>query len=457
MRPTQRSRPQGDDLRVDLPTSTPSTPAPRRRWFLGIAAGNFLVLLDTSILNVALPDVRSDLGASAAQLPWAVTAYTVVFASLLLAAGATADRLGPLRLYRTAVAGFALLSLLCAAAPTMGALIGGRALLGVAAAGMVPPSLALLVGLYPDPRRRAHAIGAWAAVTSIGLLSGPLLGGLLVSFGGWRWVFLVNPPIALLALAASRGLIGGRPPQARPWDPSGLVLSAVGLGTLTFGLIDGGTGGWARPAPVAALGVSALAWVLLSVVEGRAQAPVLPPSLLRMPRVLADLVAAAVATLVFYGVLFSLTQWLQDVRGFSALETGLAFVPMTLPMCFLPWVCGRLVGRYGARPVIIGGLSAAVAAGGCLAAAGPGRSLGWVIAAEIALVLACTSTIPAATADMSAAAPPQLAATGQGALNAARQAGSALGVALMAPLASVRSVGAVIVIGSVLALLVVLG
>lgn len=177
--------------------------------FAGIAAGNFMIALDATILNVALPDMRSDLHASAAQLPWAVDAYTVVLAGLMPAAGSIADRWGPRRVYRVALAGFVLFSLLCALAPNAGVLIAGRALLGVPAAGLAPASMALLAALFPDADQRSRRIGASVAITGIGVVGGPVLSGALVALGGWRLVFLVNIPIALLTLAAlsSTGIV----------------------------------------------------------------------------------------------------------------------------------------------------------------------------------------------------------------------------------------------------------
>jgi DHA2 family methylenomycin A resistance protein-like MFS transporter len=182
----------------------------------------------------------------------------------------------------------------------------------------------------------------------------------------------------------------------------------------------------------------------LVVVERRAMSPVLPPALLRLPRVRADMVAGSVATLVFYGIFFALTLWLQDDRGLNPVQAGVLFLPMTLPMCVLPLVAGRLVARVGAGPVILAGLAADVASGMLLAFAGTDPSLAWVIGAQILLVLGSTLAIPAATADMAVAAPPELAATGQGAFNAARQAGSALGVAVLGTLPSLRSAGIVL-------------
>ncbi|MEE4490791.1 MFS transporter [Streptomyces sp. BE230] len=429
---------------------------PRRRGlFAGIAVGNFLVLLDASILNVALPDIRSDLHTGAAALPWAVDSYTIVFAGLLLAAGAVADRFGPRNVYRGALIAFGLVSLACAAAPNAGSLIGGRALLGVAAAGLVPASLALLAGLYADPGERARAIGTWAAVTSIGLIAGPVLGGVLVELGGWRLVFLVNPAIIAVTLLASRGLSSSRPDRVRTVDRSGIGLSILALAALTFGLIDAGTDGWARPVPLVALALSAVAFVALVFVERSAEAPILPPVLIGLPRVRADIIAGAMASFVFYGVLFALTQWMVTERGLSALETGLAFLPMTLPMCFMPLLTGRVVARIGARQVILVGLALDTVAGVVLGFASTDTPLALVIIAQVVLSFGSTLAIPAATADMAIAVPKELAATGQGAFNAARQAGSALGVAALAPLSTLTSSGAVLACGGALALILV--
>jgi DHA2 family methylenomycin A resistance protein-like MFS transporter len=435
---------------VAPPETPPATGTTLR--FFGIAAGNFLVLLDASVLTVALPDVQSDLNASDASLPWAVNAYTVVFAGLLLASGAIADRWGPRRIYRYALVGFTVFSLLCAIAPTIGLLIGGRALLGVAAAGLVPASLALLAALYPDKAQRSRMVGAWAALTSVGLVCGPIVGGVLVDAGGWRWVFLVNPPIALLALAFSGRLPAQSSGHRRQIDRLGLLLSVIALGALSFGLISGGTSGWRHPTPITSLALAALATALLIAVERRAVSPVLPPALLRLPRVRADIAAGSVASLIFYGVFFALTLWLQHERELTPTEAGIAFLPMTVPMCVLPLVAGRLVARFGARPVILVGLAADLVAGVLLAFVGPDGSLGWVIGAQIALVLGSTLAIPGATADMSMAAPPDLAATGQGAFNAARQAGSALGVALLGTLSTLSAAGTTLAVFAVIAI-----
>jgi len=424
--------------------------AARRRTglrFAGIAGGNFMVALDATILNVALPDMRAGLHAPAAALPWAVDAYTVVLAGLMLASGSIADRWGPRRVYRAALAGFAVFSLLCALAPNAGVLIAGRALLGVPAAGLVPASMALLVALYPEPAVRSRKIGALVSISGLGIVAGPVLGGALVAAGGWRLVFLVNVPVALLTLLGSRGLSTHRGGTAKPIDLTGLLLSIAGLTVLTFGLVDAGTGGWLRPRPAVALVIAAVAIALLPLAQRRAAAPVLPPSLMSLTRVRMDLVVAVMSQLIYYGLLFTLTQWMVNERGMSALQAGLAFLPMTVPVAFIPMLTGRLVVRFGSRPVMLAGMTLDLL-GGLLLATGDTSSLWIAFAVQILVGAGSPLAIPACIADMSTAVPLELAATGQGALNAARQTGTALGVAIFGTLAALSSTGLVLAAGA---------
>ncbi|MDC7336754.1 MFS transporter [Streptomyces lydicus] len=431
-------------------------PARSRLTFAGIAAGNLLVLLDTSVLNVAVPDVQRSLHPAAAALPWTVDAYTVVFAGLLLAGGVFADRWTARRVYRVALAAFAVLSALCAAAPDAGTLIAGRALLGAAGAGLVPASLALLIALNPDPARRTRAIGAWTALSGLGAAAGPVLGGGLVELGGWRLVFLINPPLALAALLLARRL--PKPPTrtVRALDRCGLLLSTAALGALTFGLVEAGLYGWASPYSWGPLAGALLALAALTAVERRIAAPVLPPALLALPRVRAAMVAAAVSCFAFFGGMYLLALWLQHTYALSPFEAGLAALPLTFPVWVMPFFTGRLVARYGARPVLLTGMSASVAAGVLLALCGGHHPpLALVVAAELALAATGTLSIPGAAAEMAVSAPPELAATGQGALNGVRQAGSALGVAVLGTLATLPAAGGVLLATGLVAVLLV--
>jgi DHA2 family methylenomycin A resistance protein-like MFS transporter len=316
----------------------------------------------------------------------------------------------------------------------------------------VPASLALLAGLYPDPKARSKAIGAWAGLSCLGLAAGPVLGGALVGVGGWRLVFLVNPPIALAAWVVARRLSGHRNADRKAFDFPGLALSTIGLGALAYGLVAAGTTDWTRLAPGLALALAAAVFGALAVVERRAAAPVLPPALLGLGRIRANLIAAVAANFVFYGLLFALTQWLQTERGLSPVLTGVAFLPMMLPMCFLPFLTGRLVHRFGARPLVLLALTLDIAVGGLLALVGPHSPLALVIGAQLVLAVGTTLAIPSITADMAVATPQQYAATGQGALNAARQAGSTLGVALLGTQTTVHSTGVVTGLGAAVAL-----
>ncbi|MGH4028917.1 MFS transporter [Actinomycetota bacterium Odt1-20B] len=441
-------------------TGAPQQVAPgarSRRTFLGIAAGNLLVLLDTSILNVAVPDVQSSLHPAAAALPWTVDAYTVVFAGLLLAGGVIADRWGARRVYLTALAAFAVLSALCALAPGAGALIAGRGLLGAAGAGLVPASLALLIHLNPDPARRTRAIGAWTALSGIGAAVGPVLGGALVELGGWRLVFLVNPPIALAALLLSRR-VPTPPARAarRPLDRPGLLLSTAGLGLLTFGLVEAGIEGWGSAAALLPVAAAVLAFAALALVERRAAAPVLPPALLALDRVRAAMVAAAVSCFAYFGGMYLFAVWLQRAYALTPFEAGLASLPIVFPVCVMPFFTGRLVARHGPRPVLLAGMTATVLAGLLLTLVTTSNPpLPLIVAAELALAATGTLSIPGAAAAMALSAPPAYAATSQGALNAVRQAGSALGVAVLGTLAGLSTAGWILCgVGAVAVLLV---
>lgn len=411
----------------------PADPRARSRFF-GITLGLLLVNFDATVLNVALPQIGADLHSSASALPWTADAYTVVVSGLLLAAGALADRFGSRRVFRAALLAFALFSVLCALAPDAGTLIAGRALLGVSAAGLMPASLALLRVLYPDPARRVRAVGSWAAVTTLGLAAGPALGGLLLGLGpagAWRLIFLVNPPFALLGFLLMRGI--GEPERGprQGIDVAGLLLSVLGLGSAAFGLIESGSAGWTGPAVLTAFVISILSFTALVHVERRAPHPALPPALLSLSRVRTAILAAGLTNFLWYGLWFALAVWLETVRHLSPLATGLFFLPATLPMSVVPPLTARAVARHGARRTMLTGFATYVAAAALLLALGAHAPLWTYALGALLFSLAAVQVVPSVTAEISLAAPARHAATGQGALYASRQAGSALGVAVV--------------------------
>ncbi|HEY3502234.1 MAG TPA: MFS transporter [Actinocatenispora sp.] len=392
---------------------------------LGVSLGYFLVLLDTTVLTVALPDVRRSLGGTVAGQQWAVTGYTVAFAALLLGAGTVADRYGARRVFAVGVAAFGVLSLAGAAAPTLWVLVGLRVLLGVAGACCLPASLALIARLYPAPAERARALGAWAAITGVALAAGPVVGGALVSLAGWRAVFLVNVPVAAAALLLTAGPALAAPRGTGRVDWVSQALAAVFLAFVTAGVIEAGAASpWALAAGLAALAV------LPALVrrQRRSPHPLVPPALLRVPAVRAALLSGAAVNFALSGTLFVVTLVLQDRYGAGPLLAGVAFLPLTLPTAFNPLVTGRLVARHGPRRPVLAGL-VLLTAGALVLAAAPGYP---VLAVGLALTgLGVSCALPALVTATVSAAPDGLAGTAAGLLNAVRQVGATVGVAAM--------------------------
>ncbi|MEV1008419.1 MFS transporter [Streptomyces sp. NPDC049881] len=413
--------------------TTALSPAPhrhRRRALTGISLGYFMVLLDMTVLSVAEPDLAASLGTSMAGLQWATTGYTVAFAALLLTAGAVADRHGAERVFRAGTAAFAAASLLSAAAPTLGALVLLRAVSGVAAAACVPASMAMIARLYPAPAERARAVAAWAAVSGAAVAAGPVLGGALVDAAGWRAVFLVNVPLGLLVLALTSGHAADCPRGDRRVDWWAQLTAAAVLALFTDALIAAGARAWTHTAwSAAGLAASAAAFRAL---ERRSHAPVLNRALLRSARVRAGLLAAAVVTFALTGALFVLPLLFQQERHLGPLETGLAFLPLTVPFAANPPFTGRIVARRGPRPPVLAGLGLLTGGGAVLGAAVlADAAYPWLALGLLATGFGVSYALPALVSALVGAAPEGTAGAVGGLLNAVRQVGATLGVAVM--------------------------
>jgi DHA2 family methylenomycin A resistance protein-like MFS transporter len=393
-----------------------------------------MVLLDMTVLSVAEPDLASSLHTSISGLQWAVTGYTVVFGSLLLSAGAVADRYGAHRVFRAGAAAFGLCSLLSALAPSLGVLIAFRAVLGAAGAACVPSSMAMIARLYPDGTERARAVAAWAAISGAAVAAGPVIGGALVDAAGWRAIFLVNLPISVLVLALVAGRAAVCPPGDRRIDWAAQLAACAALALLTDALIAAGSGSWLHAA-ASAVGTAA-AVAIFSVLERRSAHPVLSRALLRSGGVRAGLAAGAAVNFALNGSLFVLPLLLEQDRHLSAVATGLAFLPLTVPFMLNPPVTARLAARFGPLPPILAGL-ALLAAGGtelsCAARAGAGY--GWLALGLLLSGYGVSLVLPALVAAILSAAPQGTAGAAGGVLNAIRQAGATLGVAAMGALA----------------------
>lgn len=413
-------------------------PAPRRpgRVLVVMCAGMFLVLLDVTVVNVALPSIGPDLGTGPAGVQWVVDAYAVTIASLLLGGGAIGDRIGHRRVVMTGLALFGIASSVCALAPTAGALIAGRALQGVGAALLLPGSLAVIADAYPDRAAQARALGIWAGVSSLALPAGPLLGGALVTAGGWRLVFWINAPVVALALVAVPLVVSAALPEGeRRIDAPGLLAAAVALGALVFGVIEAGHHGLTAAAG-AALVVAVLAAAGLVVRERCAGAPMLPPDLLRRPAFVGPNLAALLMNLVINGTLFVATLDLQTVQHHSPLAAGVALLPLFVPLAALAPATGRLTARLGPRPVMLVGAVVAALGAAALLLVAPERGYAPLVPALLGLGAGAGLFTASAVAAAVRAVPADRSGLAGGVNNTARQTGTALGVAVFGAVAA---------------------
>lgn len=400
-----------------------------------MCVGMFLVLLDVTVVNVALPSIRAGLGADVAGAQWVVDGYAVAIAGLLLAGGTLGDRVGHGRIVMGGLAVFGLASAACGWAPVSGALIAARVVQGVGAALLLPGSLAVITEAFPARAEQARALGVWAAVSSLALPAGPLLGGVLVTTLGWRSVFWINIPVVLVALVMVPRLVRlGAGPGGRPLDPWGLVSAVVALAALVFAVIEAGRYG-ANAVVVAMAVLAALAVVAFGWSSRRAQWPMVPPELWRHPAFSSANVVALVMNLTTNGFLFVTTLYLQDVRGWSPLLAGVSLLPLFVPLAALSPVAGRLTARYGPkRPIVAGIVVAAVGAAMMLAVRTGGSYLALVpalLGIGIGIGLITASVVAAAVRSV----PAQRSGLASGVNNAARQTGTALGVAIFGAVA----------------------
>jgi EmrB/QacA subfamily drug resistance transporter len=318
----------------------------------------FIVGLDTTIVNIALPSLRTDLGASTAGLQWTIDAYTLVLASLLVLAGSTADRVGRRRTFQTGLALFTAGSLLCSVAPGLGWLIAFRAVQAIGGSMLNPVAMSIITNVFTEPRERARAIGVWGAVVGFSLALGPLVGGALVGSLGWRAIFWVNVPVGVAAfLLAARFVPESRAPKPRKIDPIGQVLVFLVLASTTYGIIEGPERGWSSYEILGCFVLGALALVALLIYEPRRAEPLIDLRFFRsVPFSGATLIAvSAFASLA--GFLFLNSIYLQDVRGLSPLHAGLWTLPMAAMTVLVSPLSGRLVGSVGTRvPLTLAGI-----------------------------------------------------------------------------------------------------
>ncbi len=418
--------------------STASVPERTKRLALISAImASTIAAVDSSAVNVALPAIGRDLGGGFAAQQWISNAYLLTLSALILLAGSLTDRLGERRVFVAGVAGFGIGSALCAAAPTIGVLIVARALQGVSGALLTPAALAIIVSVFPKPERGA-AIGQWTAWGGIGILAGPLLGGQIVDSASWRWIFLINVPLVLIALALARVAVPGRAETAgtAKIDWTGAALAATGLAGISFGLIEQPVLGWSDPAVFGSLIIGVVALTGFIVYEAHTPAPMLPLGLFARR----NFAVANAQTFAIYGGIgllgFFVTIYLQEVAGYSALKSGVTGLVPTAVMFLLSARMGRLADRYGARPFLTVGPLLVAAGFGLMQRYGTTVSLvGDVLPALLVFSLGLALTVAPLTATVLADASEADAGIASAVNNA---------IARTAGLMAVAAVGAVV-------------
>lgn len=365
-------------------TTSPLTRRRRIGILLICSMSLFLVGLDITAVNVALPDIGNQLHADLSGLQWTVSAYTVVMASLLMLAGSTADRLGRKRTLLIGMAVFSGASLLCSLASSIEMLIAFRVLQAIGASMLNPVAMSIITNTFTEPRERAQAVGIWGAVFGVSIALGPILGGIFVSTIGWQWIFLINVPLGVAAIALiARFVPESKAPTPRRFDPVGQALVVALLASITYGIIEGPSTGWSSPTIVAVFSVAALSLVGLVLYEPRRDQPLVNPRFFRSIPFSSSIALSVAAFASFGGFLFLNTIYLQDVRGLSALEAGLTVMPLALMTAVFSPISGRILGRRGPRlPLMIAGVASMVS---CAMLTGivADSPLAWLIAAYV--------------------------------------------------------------------------
>jgi EmrB/QacA subfamily drug resistance transporter len=410
----------------------------RRLWLvlLAMVFGLFMPMLDTLVVNVALPTIQHTLGAGISGLQWIVDAYTLTFAALMLTGGTLGDIYGRKRLFMAGLAWFTAASALAGLSNTAGQLVAARALQGVGAALLVPGTLSILSAAFPETKR-GTAIGIWGAIGGLAIAVGPVVGGYLVAHGSWRNVFFINVPAGIAGLVLAAAVVPESRDQtrARRVDPPGLLTGTAAVTALTYGLIEANARGWTDGLILSSYAAAAALTIAFVVIERLRAAPMLPLGLLRN-RTFSG--ASIVGALIFFGMIgtiFFLTLYLQDVRGYPPAQAGLRLLPMSGMILLFAPVAGRLADRIGSRGFMTAGPAVTAAGLGLLLLAQPGSSYATVLLpAFLAMGAGWALTLAPMSTAVMAAAPAGQAGMASAVTNTSREVGGVLGVAALGAL-----------------------
>jgi EmrB/QacA subfamily drug resistance transporter len=415
----------------------------RRKWWTlaAVSFGLFMIMLDNTVVNVALPSIQEDLGTGLSQLQWIVAGYALSFAALMLIGGKLADAYGRRLIFVLGIVVFTAASLWCGLATSGEMLIAARVVQGIGAALMNPATLSIIAATFPA-RERGMAIGIWAGVSALALAIGPLVGGLLTEHLSWHWIFFVNVPVGIVGVAASYLLIReSKDDTHESLDLPGLATSALGLFALTYGLIEANAYGWTSARIVGSFAVAIVSLAAFLVIERRRRSPMLDLTLFRSGTYAGANLAMLLVALAMFGVFFFVSLYMQNVLGYSAVQAGAAFLPMTLLIILVAPVAGKLSDRHGSRWLMSGGMVLLGVQLLYFSQLGPDASFWNLLPAflvgGLGMALAMTPTVAAATR----AVPVEKSGVGAAVLNAMRQVGGSIGIALMGAIVAAEATG----------------
>ncbi|HET9437134.1 MAG TPA: MFS transporter [Gaiellaceae bacterium] len=414
-----------------------------RKWLTlaAVSFGLFMIMLDNTVVNVALPSIQRDLQADLSELEWIVTGYALTFASLMLVGGKVADAYGRRLIFVVGIVVFTVASFLCGVADSSEMLIGARVLQGAGAALMNPATLSIIAATFP-PRERGTAIGIWAGTSALALAIGPLVGGLITEHLDWSWIFFVNIPIGVLGIVASYLFIDeSRDETHTSLDLPGLVTSGVGLFALTYALIEANTYGWTSARIVGAFVLAAVLLVSFVVLERRRRDPMLPLDLFRSGTYTGSNLVVLLVALAMFGVFFFVSLYMQNVLGYSAVQAGAAFLPMTILIILVAPIAGKTSDRVGSRGLMTVGMVLIAVQLVLFSRLGEDATF-WNLLPALMLGgvgMALTMTPSAAAATRSV--PVEKAGVGSAVLNSARQVGGTMGIAVIGAIMAAEAGG----------------
>jgi EmrB/QacA subfamily drug resistance transporter len=411
--------------------------AENRKWWTlaAVAVGLFMIMLDNTVVNVALPSIQKDLGIGISELEWVVNAYALTFGVLLLSGGKLADLIGRRKIFIAGLVIFTGASLWCGLATGAGSLIAARTVQGVGAALMNPATLSIITATFP-PRQRGTAIGIWAGISALALAIGPLVGGVLTQDIHWSWIFYINIPVGIAGIVAARLFIDETKDMSaeQRLDLPGLLSSAVGLFALTYGLIETNDHAWGSARVLTLFAIAAVSLAAFVFLELHQRLPMLDLTLFKNPTFSGANTVMFLVGLAMFGIFFYNSLFLQRVLGYGAIKTGATFLPMTLLIIFVAPIAGRLADRLGARWLMAGGMVLLTAS--LLLFATLDQSSSWwnILPGLLVGGLGMATVMAPTTATAMASVPVDKAGVGSAVINSMRQVGGSLGIAIMGAL-----------------------